>query len=159
MRGLTIIIFLTLFSCKQSVSTEKGDIIEQNQAENIALEFINNYVGFCNDRNSELGLTEWISEQSNVSEQFNTELKKLITETEIIKPELGLGFDPIFNAQDYPNKGFELDKSDKKSEYITVKGKNWNDFKLKIKMERKNEQWLVNGIGIINMTENERIER
>ncbi|MCX7549642.1 DUF3828 domain-containing protein [Xanthomarina sp. F2636L] len=159
MRTLTIILLLTLFSCKQSVSKEKEVAIEQNQAELIALEFINNYVEFCNDRNTELGLTDWISKQPNISENFKNELKKISTEAEKNNPELGLGFDPIFDAQDYPDNGFELEKAEFKSEYITVKGKDWNDFKLKIKMERKNEQWLVNGVGIINMTENERVGR
>jgi hypothetical protein len=159
LRALTIILLLTLFSCKQPVSKKKEVVNEQNQAENIALEFINNYVDFCNDQNSALGLIEWISEQPNVSEKFNNELTKIIIEAEKIDSELGLGFDPIFDAQDYPDNGFELEKSDKKSEFITVKGKDWNNFKLKIKMERKNEQWFVNGIGIINMSENERIER
>jgi len=159
LRALIIILLLTLSSCKQSVSKEKEVVIEQNEARNIALEFINNYVEFCNDRNSELDITEWISEQPNITEKFNNELKKTITEAKKIDSESGLGFDPIFDAQDYPDNGFEFDNSDKKPEFITVKGKEWSDFKLKIKMERKNEQWLINGIGIINMSEKEQIKR
>jgi len=161
LRILTLILMLIFFSCKETGSTDKKPLIEhtQNQAENIALEFINNYVEFCNDQNSEFDRIEWISKQPNISEKFNNELKKIITEAEKNDSELELGFDPIFDAQDYPENGFELEKSEFNSEFITVKGKDWNDFKLKIKMECKNEQWLVNGIGIINMTENERIER
>lgn len=160
---MTLILTLIFFSCKETGSTDKKPLIEHvqnlNQAENVALEFINSYVRFCNDRNNKIGLTEWISGQPNVSEKFNNELIKIIIEAEKIDSELGLGFDPIFDAQDYPENGFELEKSDKKSEFITVKGKDWNDFKLKIKMERKNEQWFVNGIGIINMSEKEQIKR
>ena len=163
MRILTIILLLTFFSCKKSVSQEKEVTIEKTKnqitAEKIALDFINKYVEYCNDRNSELGLIEWISEQPNVTENFKLELKRIILEAKKQDPELGLGFDPIFDAQDYPDSGFELEKSVKKSEFITVKGKEWSDFKLKIKMELKNEQWLVNGIGIINMSEKEQIKR
>lgn len=163
MRIITLILLLTLFSCKKTVSKENKVKIKQtesqNSSEKIALEFINDYVIFCNDRNPELNLTEWISEQTNVSENFKIQLIKIISEAEKQDPELELGFDPIFNAQDYPENGFELEKSESKSEFITVKGKNWNDFKLKIKMEQKNDEWLVNGIGTINMTENERIKK
>lgn len=112
MRVITFILLLTLFSCKKPVSKEIEVKIEQTEsqslAEKIALEFINDYVSFCNDRNSELNLTEWISEQTNVSENFKIRLKKIISEAGKQDPELGLGFDPIFNAQDYPENGFEL---------------------------------------------------
>ena len=114
---------------------------------------------YCNDRNSEQGLIEWISEQQNVTENFKIELKRIITQTEKVEPELGLGFDPIFDAQDYPDNGFETENFNKQSELVTVKAKNWSDYKLNIKMERKNEQWFVNGIGIINMSEKERIKK
>nr|MBP6315517.1 hypothetical protein [Chitinophagaceae bacterium] len=66
-------------------------------------------------------------------------------------PELGLGFDPIFDAQDYPEKGFELVSFDEKTNFIVVKGKDWADFKLTLKMVEENEQWLVEGCGIINI--------
>ena len=121
MRILTIILLLTFFSCKKSVSQEKEVTIEKTKnqitTEKIALDFINKYVEYCNDRNSELGLIEWISEQPNVTENFKLELKRIILEAKKQDPELGLGFDPIFDAQDYPDSGFELEKSDKKSEF------------------------------------------
>lgn len=127
--------------------------------EKIAVDFINKYVEYCNDRNYEQGLIEWISEQQNVTENFKIEFKRIITEAEKKEPELGLGFDPIFDAQDYPDNGFETEKFNKLSELVTVKAKTWSNYKLNIKMERKNEQWLVNGIGIINMSEKERIKK
>jgi len=159
LRIITIILLLTLFTCKKSISQEKEVTIEQtenqNSAEKIALDFINKYVEYCNNRNSEQELIEWISEQKNVTGNFKIELKRIISEAEKKEPELGLGFDPIFDAQDYPDDGFETEKFNKHSELVTVKAKNWSDYKLNIKVERKNEQWLVNGIGIINMSEKE----
>ena len=163
MKIITIILLLTFSSCKNVVSIEKEVVIEQtesqNSAEKIAVDFINHYVEYCNDLNSEQGLIEWVFEQQNVSKYFKTELKRVVTEAEKKEPELGLGFDPIFNAQDYPENGFELDQWDNKSKFLTVKSKDSSDFKLKIKMIRENEIWFVNGIGIINMTEKERIKR
>ena len=52
-------LYSLLFSCKKFVSQEKEVPIEQtknqNQAKKIALNFINDYMTFCDDRNSELG--------------------------------------------------------------------------------------------------------
>ena len=148
-----------MYSCNEPVSKENKGEIEQTEskssAEQVALEFINDYVDFCNDQNSELNLIEWISKQTKVTENFKFQLIKIMSEAEKQDPELGLGFDPIFNAQDYPENGFELEKAEKESEFIHVKGKNWSDFRLKIKMEKKNKKWFVNGIGIINMPEYE----
>jgi hypothetical protein len=134
-------------------------IDSQRRNEKIALEFINDYVEFCNDRNSELGIIEWISMQSNVTDKFKNELERIITQARKENPELGLGFDPILDAQDYPDNGFEMETVDKNSELITVKGIDWSDFKLNVKMEVKNDNWLVNGSGIVNMNENERIKK
>ena len=114
LRIITIILLLTLFSCKKSISQEKEVTTEQtenqNSAEKIALDFINKYVEYCNNRNSEQELIEWISEQQNVTENFKIELKRIISEAEKKEPELGLGFDPIFDSQDYPDDGFENEK-------------------------------------------------
>lgn len=74
-------------------------------------------------------------------------------------PEIGLDADPIFDAQDYPDKGFELETFDSKTNYLVVKGKNWTDFKLRIKMVLENDRWLVDGCGIINIPHDKRIAR
>ncbi len=65
---------------------------------------------YCNERNPELGLIEWISEQPNVSEKFKTKIKRIIIKVKAKYPKFGLSFAPIFDAQDYPDKGFELNK-------------------------------------------------
>jgi len=117
----------------------------------VALEFVNNYKNFCDTKDSRLDDIEWSMKQSNVSESFKEELKKILLQAEKDNPEMGLGFDPIFDAQDYPND-FEIDKADVNSEYISLKGKNWSDFKLKIRLILKNNIWLVDGAGIVNIT-------
>lgn len=163
MRTLQLVLLLTFVSCKTSVSqgeevttAQTGD---QSQAEETALAFINNYVLFCNSNNADKGLKEWVFEQSNVTENFKMELKRMLTEAEREDPELGLGFDPIFNAQDYPDKGFELVKSKEQLGFVTVKAIDWSDWELQIKMKLKDNRWLIDGIGVINMTETERIDK
>jgi len=68
-----------------------------------------------------------------------------------VDPELGLDEDPIFDAQNYPDKGFELAAFDSKTNYVVVKGKNWPDFKLTLKMVAENNTWLVDGCGLIKI--------
>lgn len=174
MKNLYLILLILIgFSCnnkkvkvdlkksKKQVEIKTEKIKDSNYAliGNVALNFINSYVENCNKMKDQIGIIEWVNKQENVTENLKTELKRIITEAEKIDPELGLGFDPIFDAQDYPDNGFELNKSDNKSGIITVNGKDWKDFKINIKMIMENEHWLVNGIGVINMAENERIER
>jgi hypothetical protein len=60
---------------------------------------------------------------------FKVELKRIIDEAEKNDPELGLGFDPVLDAQDNPSK-FEIDNTD--SEYLIVKGVKWADFEIEI---------------------------
>ena len=168
-----ILLILIGFSCNnKKVKTELteskerveniSDKIKDNESvliTNVALNFINSYVENCNKMSDRIGIIEWVSEQKNVTENFKAELNRLITESEKQDSELGLGFDPIFDSQDYPDNGFKLIKTNNKSNLITVIGKDLNDFKLNIKMELKNERWLVNGIGVINMAETERVKR
>jgi hypothetical protein len=95
----------------------------------------------------------------NATLGFKTELKRLVDEAYKLEPEIGLDADPIFDAQDYPDKGFELDSFDDKTNYIVVKGKDRPDFKLTIKMISKNNNWLVDGCGIINVPIDKRSAR
>lgn len=163
MRTLTLLLFLTVIFCKESSSQEAKVNNEPSEtsiaAIKTALNFINNYVDYCNDLNSEITLKDWINEQSQVTENFKKELKRTIAKADQQEPLLGIGVDPIFDAQDYPENGFEIDTFNKESDLVRVQGKEWNDFKLNIKMTLKNGQWFVNGIGMINMSENERFER
>jgi hypothetical protein len=154
---------LTVIFCEESSSQEAKVDNEPREtstaAIKTALSFINKYVDYCNDLNPEITLKDWIDEQSQVTEQFKKELKRTIAKADQQEPQLGIGADPIFDAQDYPENGFEVDTSHKESDLIRVQGKEWKDFKLNIKMTLKNGQWFVNGIGMINMSENERFER
>lgn len=70
--------------------------------------------------------------------------------------ELGLGFDPILDAQDNPDE-FEIDYTD--SVYLIVKGVKWPEFRLTIKLKFETNKWLVDGSGIVNIAENRRIKR
>jgi hypothetical protein len=74
-------------------------------------------------------------------------------------PELGLDSDPVFDAQDFPEKGFSILKVDTLSQYVTVVGNDWKEFELVLKVERENNKWLVDGAGVINIPDDKRAKR
>ena len=157
---IILLLGLTIFSCNSTDSkfeTSKKETIQTSEPNyQVAIQFINDYLAYSNDFKSKVGLIEWVNKRTDVTVGFKAELKRIIDEAEKNDPELGLGFDPVLDAQDSPNK-FELDKSD--SEYLVVKGVKWIDFKLTLKLKLEGNKWLVDGAGIINIPENKRIER
>ena len=106
-----------------------------------------------------IGVVEWVNSNKLTTNTFRTELKRILDEAYKLEPEIGLDADPIFDAQDFPEKGFELESFDSKTNYIVVKGKNRPDFKLTIKMVMENNDWLVDGCGMINIPNDKRIAR
>lgn len=116
-----------------------------------ALDFINSYVKNCNKMKESVGVVEWINTNALTTQRFKTELKKIMDEAYKQEPKMGLDIDPIFDAQDYPDKGFELDSLNVKTNFVVVKGKDWPDFKLTILMAKEGSNWLVDGCGMINI--------
>lgn len=161
MRTLALILLtLTIFACKATenkAETSKQPFNQPIQPDyTIAIQFINDYLDYTNDMKSEIGLIEWIYNRTDITTGFKIELKSLLDEAAKNNPNVGLGFDPILDAQDSPSQ-FELDKTD--SEFLTVKGKDWPDFQLTLKVKLVANKWLVDGAGIINVPENKRIMR
>jgi hypothetical protein len=161
LRTLTILLLgLAFLSCKSTNSKSEHSrnkpIPSSEPNYKVTIQFINDYLDFSNDRQSEVGLIEWINQRHDVTVGFKNELNRIFKQAEKNDPELGLGFDPILDAQDNPNR-FELDKAE--SEYLIVKGENWPEFRLTLKMKLVDNKWLVDGAGIINVPENKRIKR
>ncbi len=154
-------------SCGQNADTKKTIEVSSTESKkrkddipaDIAVKFINSYVDNCNKMKESIGFVEWVNSNSMTTNRFKTELKKIMEEAYKMEPELGLDADPIFDAQDYPEKGFELESFDSKTNYVVVKGKDWTDFKLTLRMVLENDNWLVDGCGIINIPNDERIIR
>lgn len=156
-----IILGVALWACQPANSTSeniKGNTVIQVEPNcEVAIQFINNYVVFCNAKNPNIGLLDWVNSQSVVTTGFKLELENMLVAAEKNDPQLGLGFDPIFDAQDYPDKGFEVDKQD--STYVIVKGVDWPDFRLSLRLTLEDGRWLVDGAGVINIPANKRAKR
>jgi hypothetical protein len=139
----------------RSITTVKADDNADTKFDN-ALTFINGYVDNCSKMNERINIVDWVNSNELTTSGFKTELKRILDDAYKDEPEVGLDFDPILNAQDYPDKGFEIETFDEVTNYLTVKGKNWPEFKMTMKIIEDNGNWLVDGCGIINIPADKR---
>lgn len=157
LRVLTLCIGLSILGCgtPSPEESKSADPTSASIGPNhlVALQFINDYVTFCEDIHSETTVVEWVNNRQDVSQSFKTELARIMDDAEIEDPEYGLGFDPILNAQDHVGK-FEIHKVE--SEYLVVQGADRTNTELTLKISRGNDRWLVEGAGIVNIPENRR---
>lgn len=161
---LTIIFFI---SCAQREKENKDVLSETSQVTtpqkinkvDNALKFINGYVENSNKMNNRVDIIDWVNSNKLSTKSFKSELKKIIDDAYKAEPEVGLDFDPILDAQDNPDKGFELETFDEKTNYLTVRGTDSKEFRLTMKIIKENGNWLVDGCGIVNIPQEKRAER
>jgi hypothetical protein len=149
MRKIIAIVFGSiLFSCtaKQTKTTEHPN-------PQVGVDFLNAYIANCNKYENAVDILEWSKANSFSTKIFKTELEAIVKKAWKEDPELGLGFDPILNAQDYPDEGVELLEFDSETGYLTVKGVDWDSFQVKMRMIIKDGKTMVDGSGVINMPE------
>lgn len=113
----------------------------------IAVKFMNDYVRILDNRKT--NTEEWIKNNQILTVKFKAEYKKSVTGY----------FDPILDAQDYPDKGFKIVKSDSISGYVILQGIDWENFFLTVKIVLQDNKWLIDGAGIVNIPENKRSKR
>lgn len=126
---------------------------------NVALNFINDYTKFCTKTDQRSIEAEWVKQNSLLTDSFKNRYKDLLDSAQKKDPELGLGSDPIFDAQDFPEKGFSILRVDTLNQYVTVVGNDWKEFELVLKVEQENNKWLVDGAGVINIPDDKRAKR
>lgn len=149
MRIVTFFLSLTFLSLSPGATGSDYKTAQEPSYE-VALTFLHSYLDYLNDRNVKIGRVEWIRKQTTVTENFKTTLTKFIESSEF------LDFDPILDAQDYP-EGFEIYETD--SEFVIVKGTDWPGFKLTLKLLKVGKEWLVDGSGVINVPKERRRKR
>lgn len=126
-----------------------------NKSDN-ALAFINGYVEDVKKMNNAVDLIEWVNSNKWSTDGFKKELNWIINKVYFNKFEFGYDSDPIFDAQEYPKKGFVIESIDDNSNYLTIKGEGCFRFSLTIKMKNENGIWLVDGCGLINIPNEKR---
>jgi len=168
MLRLVIIYTIILFISSGQSEREKKDSIapipnktlyqKDNKVEN-ALKFINDYVTNLEKIGNKTEIIEWVNSNNLTTKSFKSELKKIIDDAYKTEPEVGLSFDPILDAQDNPEKGFELEVFDEKTNYLIIRGKDWQEFKLTMKVAEENGNWLVDGCGIVNIPDSKKSKK
>lgn len=146
-----IVTILFMIGCQ----SEPKKKVEKVPPETIGLKFINDYINNIGG----LGMVQWIDKNPKTTQKFKSDLKKMVDDGEKEAPGYGLGFDPVLDAQDYPDKGFLLKSVDTFSGYLTVFGKDWTDFELTIKLLKIDNEWMIDGCGIINIPINKQASR
>ena len=174
--SLLLLLALFLFACNDSpqaksetanTDTKSTLISEQKVLEmesskynyQVALDFLDAYIEQVNSMDEPYGIVQWMIASPFVTEYFHLEFEAVMIHGWRTDPIMGLGFDPIFDAQDYPNDGFRVADHDLETGYITVKGIDWEEFTITMKVANVNGKTLVDGCGIINIPENKRAAR
>lgn len=160
MKKLLFIFGLLLISCNSSSPKKESHLLERIPTKEtdyqVGLDFINDYLDFLYNWDENSNRVDWLENREDVTDKFKSELRTLQEEAEKENSEYGLGFDPILDAQDSPSK-FEIES--KKGNYMIVKGTDWPDFLLTLKLLYDEETWLVDGAGVVNVPKDKQIER
>jgi hypothetical protein len=152
MKLILIQILLLVCSCQsQRTEAPKKDNSET------AIKFMNDYIAFCDLRTTDKDVLKWIDSNPLLTNNFKKAHRNLIEKAYKDEPEVGLDFDPIFDAQDYP--GSFVVKNIEEDGYIILKGKDWEDFIVTVKIVYEGSQWLIDGAGIINIPQEKQARR
>lgn len=136
----------------------KQDSQVKNINYKVGLTFIEGYVSNSNKMREAVGIRDYISSDSLVTEDFKNKLNTILDDAYDREPDYGLGFDPIFDGQDYPNT-FEIAYIDSTSNYITLRGVNWDAYEVVLKIEFEDGKSLVDGCGIVNIPKEKQAKR
>ena len=150
-----LVIVLLILSCNTEGKAQDANAKPDTT---VALKFINDYVLFCIKNRSVLNYPKWIKNNKLATDEFKALYIEMTDAATKDDSEVRLEFDPIFNAQDFPDKGFSLSQVDEDG-YITVKGKGWPDFKTVIKMKSVGGKWMVDGAGVVNIPRKKQVKR
>ncbi len=151
-------------SCQKEVNvTEKPSATAPEQAAgmatdlsapdvDVALNFINGYIDNANKMSEAVGAVEWVAVNPLATDNYKAALKKVYGDAEMIDADL------VFDAQDYDDTGMEIESADEAG-YVVLRGINWKEFKVILKLVKQNNQWLVEGCGNINIPQDKRLPR
>jgi hypothetical protein len=150
MTKILFVVFATLaFSSMGQCASMEGEVRE------VVSNFYKEYMEFSRKPmkgDSDAQLINWVSSSPYVSQEFKLAFKRTIFSARKEDPELGLDYDPIVDAQDYPDKGFPVKevKIFNKKAIVTMEGIDWSDFHVAVELVSVKDKWLINGIGHIN---------
>ena len=140
-------------SCDENEVSNREEVIFTMEDASVAVNFINGYIEEIDD-SSELDL---LNKSTLVSRKFIKSYKRFVQNYE--KEYDVLDFDPILNGQDYPDEGFELIKLDSLTGFLIVRGKEWKDFQLSMKIIKEKGTIHIDGSGVVNIPNDKIVAR
>jgi hypothetical protein len=120
---------------------------------------MNEYIDYLNKmmaKKTTITMDQWVEKNNKITNNFKSSYKKIIDEEKKEGNE-GLGADPILDAQDFPDEGTALDRCD--DNFVMLKGKVWERFKVVVKIIKTERGWMVDGSGIINIPKDKQAPR
>jgi hypothetical protein len=147
-RIIIILLFLGSISCSVNEYIVDKDYVYSVEDSKVALKFINSYIESIEKSDA----IELLESSNEITSSFLVAYKSFVRNYEMEYSHLD--FDPIINAQDFPEDGFELEQMDSINGVLYLRGINWKDFKLQMKIKRIDGIVLVDGSGVVNVKEN-----
>ena len=118
--------------------------------ERTAITFINGYVAFIEGNSNEFPPYSWVQENALLSHELKSAYKATIEAGYLEDPELGIGYDPILNAQDIPsNKGYMAISCNPEKHTVELQGKESKAFRNTVELTYVGGRWLIISIGSI----------
>lgn len=130
-------------------------------AENAAGTFMNAYVKqilAMEHKHKKGSIGQWLHANRELTESFKKSYQSLVDGAKRDDPESGLDFDPVLDAQDFPDKGFVVESCDAAG-FVTVRGVDWETFKVTVKVVNTASGWRVDGAGVINIPRDKRASK
>lgn len=146
-----IILWFCLEMISMGCSKPETKLQEVNYA--VGLDFMNEYV---HEKDGE----KFIQHHDLVTHSFKERYQTVRDSAFKKEPEIGLGFDPIVDGQDFPSK-FKIKAVDATNTYLTLESddQNWSNFEVVVKLIEEGKRTVIDGAGIINIPKNHQAKR
>lgn len=118
----------------------------------VAEQFANQYLAWlARVESAEMSARAWLIGNALASDALLAQFEQLENAAWAADPELGLGADLLLDAQDFPTEGFEFARCDVSTDTVWLRGKQWQDFSVALRLVKQADRWLVDGMGAVNM--------
>ncbi|MBX2906603.1 MAG: hypothetical protein KF744_11225 [Taibaiella sp.] len=156
---LCLFLTVTVTACSNETKPEttKADAVLPDY--DVARQFMDEYINYPPNPARHISDSAFISSSTMLTSRFKSYYDSIVVDAWKRDPELGLDFDPVLDAQDYPDSGFMIERIDTISGIVTLSGKNWPEFTVAVKVIAADQKTLIDGAGVVNISEEKRATR
>jgi hypothetical protein len=149
-------IFLTLFAVILFPVFCHADCTAKAEFAN---SFMKEYKTYCDKEGDKETALQWVQRNTKVTDNFRKAYNKMVLDALKEDPEIGLGFDPVWDGQDYPQKDLVILRCDDNSDYVMFKGVDLDTYRVVLKVIKTGKGWLVDGAGVVNIHKDKQAPR